>query len=129
MQKNVDKDDWNKVTRVMHFQLLSIAPPFPFPQTFVPDEEGMGGGSGRQESSWLEAVERTHSSHVHPGSGVGLVRGVGGRGEVLQNPLYTEEDDDEEEGEGREGDGVEMLAMLSDMQALPPPSPTHSSDL
>ncbi|CAI8017786.1 hypothetical protein GBAR_LOCUS10740 [Geodia barretti] len=97
--------------------------------TFVPDEEGMGGGSGRQESSWLEAVELTHSSHVHSGSGVGLVRGVGGRGEVLQNPLYTEEDDDEEEGEGREGDGVEMLAMLSDMQALPPPSPTHSSDL
>jgi hypothetical protein len=94
--------------------------------TFVPDEEDTGGGSGRQESSWLEAVELTHSSHLHSGSGVGLVRG---RGEVLQNPLYTEEDDDEEEGEGREGEGVEMLAMVSDMQALPPPSPTHSSDL
>ncbi|CAI8053516.1 hypothetical protein GBAR_LOCUS29256 [Geodia barretti] len=92
----------------------------------------------RKEKRWREAERQRlmadrdsvgTAGSVSRASAVGLVRGVGGRGEVLQNPLYTEEDDDEEEGEGREGDGVEMLAMLSDMQALPPPSPTHSSDL
>ena len=74
-------------------------------------------------------MELTHTTLRHSATGVGgggggLVRGMGSRGEVLQNPLYCEDDEDEE-GEGEE---MEMAAMVSD-PALLPPSPTHSSDL
>ena len=74
-------------------------------------------------------MELTHTTLRHSATGVGggggLVRGIGSRGEVLQNPLYSEEDDEDDEGEGEE---VKMAAMVSD-PALLPPSPTHSSDL
>ena len=70
-------------------------------------------------------MELTHTAHLdHPG--VGLVRGLGSRGEVLRNPLYSEEEEEEEE---EEGERVEMLTMSLNRQELPPPSPTHSSDL
>lgn len=99
-------------------------------QTFVPDETDSGSRRGAAESSWLETVELTHTTLRHSATGVGgggggLVRGMGSRGEVLQNPLYCEEDDEDEEGEGED---VEMVAMTSG-PALLPPSPTHSSDL
>ena len=78
--------------------------------------------ASREESSWLQAVELTHTQPPGGAEG-GMVRGLGGRGEVLQNPLY--EDEDEEDGE----EGVELSARERDWALPPPSSPCHSSDL
>ena len=96
-----------------------------FLQTFVPDEDTGAGKRGREEeTSWLQTVELTHTRHHSPGAG-GVVRGLGIRGEVLQNPLYDDEDDDQ----GQEGEGMELSPIMESDWALSPPSPTHSSDL
>ena len=84
------------------------------------EDESCGKGF-REESSWLEAVELTHTRETR-GAGGRVARGLGARGEVLKNPLY----DDEEEEE--EGEGVEMSGM-EDWTLPPPPSTTTASDL
>ena len=83
------------------------------------EEDDPSAGGLRQEASWLQTVELTHTQH--PQGAGGAVRGLGARGEVLQNPVY--EDEEEEEDEEREK--VEMSAMED--WALPPPPPTTSS--
>ena len=117
---------------IIPLSIILSLPLYLYQQTFVPDEDSGGDKRGREESSWLQTVELTHTHHRTPlgggggAGGVGVVRGLGVRGEVLQNPLY--EDEDYEEGEGEREGEVEMSAMEFDW-ALPPPSPTHSSDL
>ena len=83
------------------------------------EEDDPSAGGLRQEASWLQTVELTHTKH--PRGAGGAVRGLGARGEVMQNPVY--EDEEEEEDEEREK--VEMSAMED--WALPPPPPTTSS--
>ena len=73
----------------------------------------------REESSWLQAVELTHTQRPAGTEGE-MVRGLGVWGEVLQNPLYMEEE--------KEGGEVEMSAMEDDW-TLPPPPPADSSNL
>ena len=77
----------------------------------------------REESSWLQTVELTHTSGAESG---GVVRGLGVHGEVLINPLY-EDEEREEEGEAEER---EMAAINDEDWSFPPPPPsTHSSQL
>ena len=84
------------------------------------EEDDPSAGGLRQEASWLQTVELTHTKH--PRGAGGAVRGLGARGEVMQNPMY---EDEEEEEEDEEREKVEMSAMED--WALPPPPPTTSS--
>lgn len=68
----------------------------------------------RNEASWLEAIEHTKCR----GEGV---RGLEVSGETLRNPLYEDQDEEEEEGEQ-----VEMLASAEDTApAVPTSTSSH----
>ena len=84
------------------------------------EDESCGKGF-RDESSWLQTVELTHTHHP-PGEEGGVVRGLGTHGEVLQNPLY---EDEEGEYDEREREWVELSATENDW--TPPPPPTTAS--
>ena len=83
----------------------------------MPDDDSSGRGL-REESSWLETVELTHTQ----GAEGGVVRGLGTPGEILRNPLYEDEDEEYEEQEREE-------VELSNMDWTFPPPPSTSSHL